>query len=178
MALYKLGSLETVMETKIDKPFYLEKKRNFMIKKFGKLKALILLTYQRHKLLKRLLKFKKLTEVAKAILAEKIFSSLPIDIIYEIPEFNVYRKLLIQINKNCFNSFLTQGRQLNYICNHIERCGNKVCKTETENGFHLCKRHLAYRYEKEMILKEFFKPILCNNSVDIIIKYSMGIAFD
>ena len=153
MALYKLGSLETVMETKIDKPYYLEKKRNFMIKKFGKFKALVLLTFQRHKLLKRTFKFLKLKEVAQSILAKKIFSSLPLDVLYEIPEFNVYRNVLRRINNNCFNAFLTEGRQLNFICNHIERCGNKVCKAETENGFHLCKRHLAYRYEKEIILK-------------------------
>ena len=84
MALYKLGTLQEVLNITIDKPYYLEKKRNFMIKKFGKFKALVLLTFQRHKLLKSTLKYLKLKEVSQSILAGKIFSTLPLDIIYEI----------------------------------------------------------------------------------------------
>ena len=42
MVLYKLGLLETVLLMKIEKPFYLEKKRKFMIKKFGIFKSLVL----------------------------------------------------------------------------------------------------------------------------------------
>ena len=42
MVLYKLGSLDTVLLMKIEKPFYLEKKRKFMIKKFGIFKSLVL----------------------------------------------------------------------------------------------------------------------------------------
>jgi hypothetical protein len=180
MVLYKLGTLDTVLLMKIEKPFYLEKKRKFMIKKFGIFKSLVLRALHQKIFKKNLHIFFDLIKIdplwMRYTYVDKLFIYISnnLDIVNEIGNLAVICKNKLQEFNSAYNNrFLKNSYNLYYTCNY----NNELCTQESSSGFYLCKKHLMCRYKRESKIQEFFIPTLHNNLIDIIIKYDMPIAY-
>ena len=179
MSLYKLGTIEKVMNINLEKPFFLERKRTFMIKKFGKLKSIILRGLHQKAFFD---KMKKIFSVIKRdplwlkyYHADRmyLYMSNNLDIAYELgSKFVLASKNKIdEFNRSFNNRFLMHSHNLGFVCNSED-----VCTEHTSNGFFLCPKHLKLRYEREVEIQNSLRH-LCNNSTDIIIRYELGSSY-
>jgi hypothetical protein len=177
MALYKLGPFYIIKKT--IKPSKYIKKRTFMINKFGKLKALVLIVLHRDYLINvisnYLLDIKNNIEMRMQIeYASKMYAyiNLNADVIYDMGKFTlVCRYKLKEFNRMHNNRFINYSYSLNYVCSYTNRDGTS-CKHDSYNGFDICKKHLRCQFNRELKIQKSLKGTgLFNDIIDIIIKY-------
>ena len=180
MSLYKLGTLEKVMNIQILKPFFLERKRTFMIKKFGKLKSIILRGLHQKAFIDKMKIFFTLMKKRDPLWLKYhhvdrmyLYMSNNLDTVFEMgTNFVLSSKNKIdELNRSFNNRFLKHSHNLGFVCNSED-----VCTEHTSNGFFLCPKHLKLRYKREVEIQNSLRH-LCNNSTDIIIRYELGSSY-
>jgi hypothetical protein len=179
MSVYKLGTLEKVMNMQILTPFFLERKRTFMIKKFGKLKTLVLRGLHQKAFIDKMKKFFSVIKRDPLWLKYHhvdrmyLYMNNNLDIVNEMGHTFVLtsKNKIDEFNRLFNNRFLKHSHNLGFVCNSED-----VCTEHTSHGFFLCPKHLKLRYEREVEIQNSLKQ-LCNNSTDIIIRYELGSSY-